>query len=357
MKVKPEIPGQDYKFNCPYDTTQILYSEIIKEGIWEYIKQKKKEEKKDWQYRCKNDFEKNIALLFGKFISESTKEKEEKENKDKYLKLVIDEFNNFKKKTNLIDKINKRNNQLLQKLKDSGVTITSFQATCQWRLVIGLGASHPQETSMTLHHIYGIPYIPGSAVKGVTRHWFILKEFDYLGIEDLAQINCLEKILEIADVENRDEKKRDDKLPKDEFNKKFSVKKNGKVIQPNDTLYEFLKTKQNIIKEFQNIFGTQNKKGKAIFFDAFPSDKINLKIDIMNPHYPDYYGGETIPPADWQNPRPIKFLTVEKTKFHFWLASRDADLLEKAENLLKSALKKYGIGAKTSLGYGFFEGI
>lgn len=246
----------------------------------------------------------------------------------------------------------RRRNTIIQ----MGLKVRELSASLSWRLVIGLGASHPQKTSMTLHHIYGIPYIPGSAVKGVTRHWFILKEFDFLGIEDLSQINCLEKILETADVENRDEKKRDDKLPKDEFNKKFSVKKNGKVIQPNDTLYEFLKTKQNTIKEFQNIFGTQNKKGKVIFFDAFPSDEISLTIDIMNPHYPDYYGDDK-PPADWQNPVPIKFLTVENTKFHFWLASRDADLLEKAEKLLKSALKEYGIGAKTSLGYGLFEEI
>jgi len=105
-----------------------------------------------------------------------------------------------------------------------------------------------------------------------------------------------------------------------------------------------------------SIFGTQKQKGKVIFFDAYPDESIELKIDIMNPHYPDYYGGDK-PPADWQNPVPIKFLTVEKTKFLFYLASRDKDLLTKAENLLKDALKNYGIGAKTSLGYGVFEEV
>ena len=75
----------------------------------------------------------------------------------------------------------------------------------------------------------------------------------------------------------------------------------------------------------------------------------------MNPHYPKYYSGEQ-PPADWQTPVPIYFLTVEKTKFNFYLASRDKNLLNNAEKYLKEALKSYGIGAKKSLGYGIFEG-
>jgi Uncharacterized protein predicted to be involved in DNA repair (RAMP superfamily) len=37
------------------------------------------------------------------------------------------------------------------------------------RLVVGLGAGNVLETSLTLHHIFGIPYIPASALKGVAR--------------------------------------------------------------------------------------------------------------------------------------------------------------------------------------------
>jgi len=52
-------------------------------------------------------------------------------------------------------------------------------------------------------------------------------------------------------------------------------------------------------------------------------------------------------------------LTVENTKFTFYLASKskddpDKDLLDKAHKLLSEAIKNYGIGAKTSLGYGIF---
>ncbi|MEN2998479.1 MAG: type III-B CRISPR module RAMP protein Cmr6, partial [Brevinematia bacterium] len=102
------------------------------------------------------------------------------------------------------------------------------------------------------------------------------------------------------------------------------------------------------------IFGTQEQKGRVIFMDAYPVSEIKLELDIMNPHYPDYYS-KNQPPADWQNPVPITFLTVGKTKFQFLLLSRDESLLEKATILLKNALKEHGIGAKTSLGYGIFD--
>ena len=42
-------------------------------------------------------------------------------------------------------------------------------------MVIGLGSPHVHETAMTWHHTWSIPYIPGSALKGVTRSWFIQK--------------------------------------------------------------------------------------------------------------------------------------------------------------------------------------
>lgn len=323
----------NYKLFNPKDTKEIMY-EILEK------KQDKYEFKKD------NGYPKNIALIFGRIIPDDGS----KDNKDKYLQLVIKEFGSFTSKTNFIKLIEQRNKLIIDSLKNSGYAITPYIAHCQWRLVIGLGASHPQETSMTLHHIYGIPYIPGSAVKGITRHWFIMKEFYSLDLKDIEQIECFIKILEDADVDNENITKRDTNLSKDDFKKKFKVKN----IIPDDKLYDLLKNQHGKIFDFQNVFGTQKKQGKVIFMDAYPVGEINLKIDIMNPHYQDYYS-ENKPPADWQNPNPIKFLTIEKTKFQFYLISRKPTLLDKAEEILKESLKEYGIGAKTSLGYGLFE--
>ena len=100
---------------------------------------------------------------------------------------------------------------------------------------------------------------------------------------------------------------------------------------------------------------------KIIFFDAFPITSPILSPDIMNNHYPDYYEGGKKPPADWQSPRPILFLTVKETKFKFVLGIKPKDekdnpkLLQKAIDLLNSALKEKGIGAKTAVGYGYMK--
>ena len=44
-------------------------------------------------------------------------------------------------------------------------------ATVEGRLAIGLGDDGVLETSITLHHTYGVPIIPGSAIKGLAAHY------------------------------------------------------------------------------------------------------------------------------------------------------------------------------------------
>ena len=242
------------------------------------------------------------------------------------LKIKInDEIDKFKWDEDFINFITFRKKQIITQLQKEGYKVKNSYLSLSWRLVIGLGASHPQETSMTIHHIYGIPYIPGSAIKGVTRHWAILKFAE-----------------EISKSENS------------EFEK--AIERVSKALENGEKMD--LKVEDLEFNQLIEIFGTQKQEGKVIFFDAYPVGEIKLKIDIMNPHYPKYYS-EGHPPTDWQNPVPIKFLTIERTKFEFYLASksnddRDKNLLNKAKKLLSEALKTHGIGAKTALGYGIF---
>jgi CRISPR-associated protein Cmr6 len=239
---------------------------------------------------------------------------------------INDEIDKFKWDKDFIDFIAFRKIQIITQLQKEGYKVRNSCLSLSWRLVIGLGASHPQETSMTLHHIYGIPYISGSAIKGVTRHWAVLK---------------------FADNNRKDNEKFEDAI------KRIA----GALESGNDLNIEVDKI---TFKDLIEIFGTQKQQGKVIFFDAYPVGEIRLKIDIMNPHYPKYYA-EGQPPADWQDPVPIKFLTIENTKFSFYLATKAEDdpnknLLNIAKKLLLEALEGYGIGAKTSLGYGIFTG-
>ena len=39
------------------------------------------------------------------------------------------------------------------------------------RIIVGLGEKNVLETGITLHHTYGVPYIPGSALKGLASHY------------------------------------------------------------------------------------------------------------------------------------------------------------------------------------------
>jgi len=315
---------ENYRLYNPDDTQKLFKDRniISKIGKYEYDWKRKREEKKDWYYTSLN-FVKNPALIFGKFIPYTLEKNEEKENKDKYLELVIEETNFLLQNTYLLKCLHER---IEHWIKNMGNNFEKFEATTSWRLVIGLGASHPQETSMTLHHIYGIPYIPGSAIKGVTRHWAVLKFAEEMSKSENIKF---EKAIE-------------------EVSKALE---NGEKID--------LKVEDLEFNQLIEIFGTQKQQGKVIFFDAYPVGDINLKIDVMNPHYPEYYSkGQA--PTDWQNPIPIKFLTVENTKFQFYLAVRGKNsnkILEKAKELCLEALKEHGIGAKTSLGYGIFEEI
>jgi CRISPR-associated protein Cmr6 len=233
---------------------------------------------------------------------------------------INEDIENFKWDKDFINSIEIRKKQIIMQLQKEGYNLENLPLSISWRLVIGLGASHPQETSMTLHHIYGIPYIPGSAIKGVTRHWAVLK---------------------FAEKKNKTE---DMEFEKD-------IEKVSNALEKGEDLE--LEVEKITFKDLIEIFGTQEKQGKVIFFDAYPFEEIRLKIDVMNPHYPKYYL-EGQPPADWQTPVPIKFLTVENTKFQFYLASKEQTLVEKARSLLLETIQNYGIGAKTSLGYGIF---
>lgn len=163
-----------------------------------------------------------------------------------------------------------------------------------WRMVIGLGGEHVQETNMTLDYVYGIPYIPGSAFKGVVRSWVIQDQFD------------------------------------------------------NDEKRAMLNT------DFLEVFGSQKSAGKVQFLPAYPTDNVTLSLDIMNPHFPDYYIGSKLP-SDTQDPRPIKFLTVVQTLFRFIFLSKDQNLKNLVESWVDRALKDKGLGAKTAVGYGYFR--
>jgi CRISPR-associated protein Cmr6 len=194
-----------------------------------------------------------------------------------------------------------------------------FEKSTSGRLITGLGGASVYETDITLHHIYGFPYLPASGIKGVVRSWIIMNIF---GKED-----------EKADLKNAEKRAYQDKY----FCFIFGCPK-------------------------ESALGKEHQ-GKVQFFDAFPIQAPKVVPDLMNPHYGPYYSGNgNVPPADYHNPIPIFFLTVDKkTEFQFILGSKNTEWKnwkiggKDIKAWLEDALQNHGIGAKTAVGYGYFK--
>ncbi len=207
----------------------------------------------------------------------------------------------------------KRQYSLVKQLQGS-----SQRYKTDWHFVTGMGNSHPVENGFSWHSTLGVPYIAGSAVKGLVRAWVELNED------------------KLEDVDKRARLKR--------------------------------------------WFGTETKEevaeqaGAFIFFDAIPEQRPSLMADIMTPHMGDWYadGAKGNPnnakavPADWHEPIPVAFLAVKQAQFIFSIAPRKAQTDESEKErqdaqlkavfeALEQALEWLGSGGKTGAGYGYMS--
>lgn len=255
---------------------------------------------------------------------------------------------------NLLEALQQRRHVQLRALQQQ-YALRLVRGTVDWRMVIGLGGEHVLETSMTLHHVYGVPYIPGSAVKGMVRHYFISEVFAKEAPNE--ELDVLDAVLLNADDATLKELRRLD-LPS-------QIARLKKVCKVTDegTLKKAIDGWQTL-QLGQQIFGTPQQRGAVTFLDALPDTNVRFQADIMNPHYPDYYAdsaeNSSVPPNDCQNPIPIPFLTIENAAFTFAVhtaANADEALLTSAANWLQKALEDQGIGAKSAVGYGYFVDV
>ncbi len=234
------------------------------------------------------------------------------------------------------------------------------------RLVIGLGDESVYETSIRLHRNYGVPYIPGSALKGVAKHYAFSILAEEYGDAILRKFSDVKEDVKrrIAKREKISEKD----VPEDFYLavaviQELFEERFDKLAEISDLKVE-IGNEEISVEDLLKIFGTQKQESSIVFLDAFPTpdqlkNKPILELDIMNSHYQPYYQHDEAP-GDWYDLKPIFFLTVPAgIEFHFALALRDGkqDLLNKARNLLIKALKEFGVGAKTSLGYGRFREV
>jgi len=177
------------------------------------------------------------------------------------------------------------------------------------RFVTGLGRSHPVENGFLWHPTLGVPYLPGSSVKGCLRNWIEGPWGENITEEDRAVFHQI-------------------------FGSDFRTG-----------------------SEAYTKFGSHDsQKGSVIFLDALPIEPVRLETDVMTPHYGPYYQAAGEVPGDWHDPVPIPFLTVKSgAKFQIALlpvSRKTSTQLERASQWLEKAITSLGAGAKTAVGYG-----
>jgi CRISPR-associated protein Cmr6 len=203
----------------------------------------------------------------------------------------------------------------------------------------GLGNEHPLENGFAFLNPYGLPYLPGSGVKGVLRQ----------AARELASGEWGDK--QGWDTETR-------------YPLEIEKGKPPLLLSMLDALFGLESADGD----------KEHVRGALIFWDVIPQIHGNsLAVDIMTPHQSHYYqnkaaAGSNTPHESGQ-PNPIGFLTVPpQSGFVFHVQCDKARLGRLAPELLENdgwktlleaafihAFDWLGFGAKTSVGYGTME--
>jgi CRISPR-associated protein Cmr6 len=189
--------------------------------------------------------------------------------------------------------------QFVQKTP-AGCARVHFTVQAAAPIAIGLGNASPLEVGIRLHHTYGMPLLPASALKGLCRR--------------------------VARLLKHENKLSDDAI---------------------DALFGFSRD-------------TQAAAGAVVFYDAwYDPDSVDgapFHRDVITVHHPAYYGDGKTPPTDFDDPTPVPFLVVKPgARFLCVLDAPDPAWARFAEQMLLWGLEHLGVGAKTNAGYGYLN--
>jgi CRISPR type III-B/RAMP module RAMP protein Cmr6 len=213
--------------------------------------------------------------------------------------------------------------------------VVTFEATLGARLLVNLAGGVIENAGIALDRCFGLPFIPGSAVKGIARAQALWEIHE-------AQAADKERLLRLAML-------------------LFGYGANDIKAKGDFAWAGSAATAKAIADEI----GSNDFKGCACFLPAYPTTPPVLVVDMVNPHYPDYYRGRRDRATDDESPVPNYFPAVEAgAAFGFAVLlnrvptgngiSAD-DLLGQAKQWLERAVTRKGVGAKTAAGYGWFE--
>jgi CRISPR type III-B/RAMP module RAMP protein Cmr6 len=252
---------------------------------------------------------KNRALYIAKYpdISSDGKDKEVK-------KRTLDQFCGIEPDAHAID----IRNALPFLLKTSGSRFTTIHAKLESRLIINQAGGVLENAGLSIDSHMGIPFIPGSSLKGIAR---------------------------------------------------AAARESNAEASQIGAVFGWSAGNQDLPDKVRR----ESYAGCLAFLPAYPKSSVRIVVDVLTCHYPEYYRNADKERAlDNEDPRPSFFPAVESgTTFVFPLVllsnkSRierllealnlpaDFDPLYQASVWLENGLCEHGIGAKTNAGYGWF---
>jgi CRISPR-associated protein Cmr6 len=207
----------------------------------------------------------------------------------------------------------------------TGDEVVEVQAVS--RLLVGHGNGSATDVGLTLHRTWGVPVIPGSALKGLLAHWVEAT----FGPADPSESDRLP----FAGVDWKDRR---------------IVHGPGKVYR---ALFGAPEADETVLDR-----PNCAARGLVTFHDAFwvpgtPSTGSPLAVDVLTVHQKPYYDeAGRKPPVDWADPNPVSFLSVRPGTRFLLALSGPPGWTALAKDLLLEALADWGVGGKTAAGYG-----
>jgi len=206
-----------------------------------------------------------------------------------------------------------------------------FRMVARGRLIVGLGGKGALEIGITLHHTTGLPYIPGSALKGLARSYALLTLAEKHNVA-LDDVEAFDKRLIAGHLDSKEESA---PLYREAF---------GHTVEQKHDIGD-------------------SAAGAVIFYDGvlsvIPNANPLFTVDVMTPHFSEYYrssGGKA--PHDADGPIPVNYITVAvDVAFDFAVGLRRGgsdEARRQARKWLRAGLQEMGVGAKTAAGYGVF---
>ena len=213
--------------------------------------------------------------------------------------------------------------------------VVTFEATLGSRMMVNLAGGVVENAGIALDRCFGMPLIPGSAVKGISRAQALWEIHEATGAEKLRLLRLAMHLFGFG---------AHDLKPKGDIGWAGGAQQ---------------------VKDIAEEIGAQDFKGCACFLPAYPTTTPTLVVDMVNPHYPEYYSGRRQRAEDNESPIPNYFPAVEaSSSFGFAVllnrvpqvpSLAASDLLNQAKEWLERAVTRKGVGAKTAAGYGWFD--